>query len=48
MFSILSKELLNSDIFSLFDKVITEIIIARTARAGINVIIDIFPIIKNK
>jgi len=45
---ILSKELLNSDIFSLFDKITTEIIITITPMTGINVMIEIFPIIKNK
>ena len=42
-----SNELLYSDIFSLFDKVITDAIIIRIPTTGINVIIEIFPIIKN-
>ena len=45
---ILSRELLNSKIFSLFDKIITDIIMIITAINGINVINDIFPVIKNK
>ena len=42
------KELLNSDMFSLLDKIITEIIIITTPMTGISVTADIFPIIKNK
>ena len=43
-----SKELLNSDIFSLLDNIIAEINIEITAKIGINVIIEILPKIKNK
>ncbi len=46
--TIFSKELLNSDMFSLLDNVITENIIITTPRTGNNVITDIFPITKNK
>ena len=46
--TIFSKELLNSEIFSLFDKVTTESIITITPIIGINVITDIFPKTKNK
>ena len=45
---IFSKEWLYSVIFSLFDKTITDSIITITPTTGINVIIEIFPIIKNK
>ena len=39
---------LNFDTFSLFDRIITESIMAITPMTGINVIADIFPITKNK
>jgi sugar/nucleoside kinase (ribokinase family) len=44
----LNKELLNSKMFSLFDKIITEIIIIITPMTGINVTMEILPVIKNK
>ena len=44
----LSKELLNSEIFSLLDNIFAEIIIIITATNGIDVIADIFPNTENK
>ena len=43
-----SKELLNSDIFSLFDNAITKNNIEITATTGANVMIEKFPIIKDR
>ena len=43
-----SKQLLNSNIFSLLDNIIIEIIMIMTPTTGINVITDIFSMTKNK
>lgn len=42
------KQLANSDLFSLLDRVITDIIMMIIPMTGINVASDIFPATKNK